>query len=379
MTPQTVERFQGKTLAEVYQRVKARLGPDAVILRVEHVNAARKGGAKANLVEVEAASAPHPGQVPPSRLPRQPLRMPTSEPARGWSFQGDVNTQASTGVAPPPSRWSGERSKPADGLYRAYLSLISAQVSQELAERLVSGIRSTLNAQELEDEARVRQMLREVVALLLRTDSNLPAPETGGRGVAAVVGSPGVGKTTSLIKLAAAEGKRRSVALVTLDALRVGAADQMRSYARVLGLPWFAAATTEEFADGLRKMAGCDLILVDTPGIPVGDEEGLTRLRAFFERMAPDQIHLVVPATAAAPVLRNTMDWFQATRYDRILPTHLDEVLGLGVLLDCLTNVDARLSYLSRSPDPATRLQIPEPSWIAERIVAGARESAWVK
>ena len=117
--------------------------------------------------------------------------------------------------------------------------------------------------------------------------------------VAAFVGTTGVGKTTTIAKLAALQVSRhkKRVALVTLDNYGIAAMEQLKTYARILGVPLETAVNIAELKRVIKKFKDKDLIFIDTPGINPKNQELIEELKTYFARIDGLQTHLVLSAT----------------------------------------------------------------------------------
>ena len=184
-------------------------------------------------------------------------------------------------------------------------------------------------------------------AVLAALAADLPcgaavAADRSVRTVAAFVGPTGVGKTTTLAKLAARLTLRqgRRVGLVTADTFRIGAVEQLATYARILEAPLEVVSAPGELPAALGRLHGCDVVLVDTAGRAPRDDEHLSELAALLSHHAPDgtavEAHLVLSATASPRSLA-----VAARRYGRlgvagVTLTKLDEADGCGAAVGLL-------------------------------------------
>lgn len=150
----------------------------------------------------------------------------------------------------------------------------------------------------------------------------------------ALVGSTGAGKTTTTAKLALHPRGfgGRNVGLITLDTYRVAALEQLGTYAEIIGLPMEVVYAEAEIDGVLARLADCDVVLVDTPGRGLTSPPKSQPWRALLERLAPDEVHLVVPASTRTDVALAMRDAFTTCGTTHMLLTKLDEVPGeLGV------------------------------------------------
>jgi flagellar biosynthesis protein FlhF len=145
--------------------------------------------------------------------------------------------------------------------------------------------------------------------------------------VVALVGPTGAGKTTTLAKLANhpdAFGGRR-VGLVCLDTYRVGAVEQARIYAELSRLPFVAVHEPGEIGRALRRLRGCDVVLVDTAGRGPAARRDLDETCGMLARLGPHEIHVVVPAGLREELAMRVVGDWRARGATHVLPTKLDE------------------------------------------------------
>ena len=173
----------------------------------------------------------------------------------------------------------------------------------------------------------------------LRRRLEPPAPSlpraVGGRGrsgpfVIALVGPTGAGKTTTAAKLAVhpeAFGAHR-VGLLTLDTFRVGALEQLQTYAEIASLPLEVVYTSADVPQALRRLSDCDVIVVDTPGRSPCHGKLNAQWAALLEHLSPDEVHLVLPANLRPDVATSLRDSFDRYCTTHMLLTKLDEVPG---------------------------------------------------
>lgn len=176
----------------------------------------------------------------------------------------------------------------------------------------------------------------EVLVRNLATGEQEPALEDQG-GVYAMIGSTGVGKTTSTAKLAAAFAAKHGAAhlgLITLDAYRVGAHEQLRAYGRILGVPVHTAHDRSSLEDLLELLAAKKMVLIDTAGMAQRD----TRTRELLEMLSHRSIRklLVVNAAAQGETIEDVAIAWRATECHGVVVSKMDEAVKLGPALDVL-------------------------------------------
>ena len=160
------------------------------------------------------------------------------------------------------------------------MGLLEQEVSQELADEVIRKVHKALAGKDLDDEAAVRKAIRRELAALIPTGTTarLEPTSDGGPRVMAFVGPTGVGKTTTVAKLAAVFKlkQKKRVGLITLDTYRIAAVDQLKTYANIIGVPLRVVSTPPEVVEALNHFRGlkCDVVLIDTAGEHPGGTPG---------------------------------------------------------------------------------------------------------
>jgi flagellar biosynthesis protein FlhF len=186
------------------------------------------------------------------------------------------------------------------------------------------------------------------------------APAASGRGstasVTAVIGPPGAGKTASLVKMAMLRSHTatRPIHFISTDSYRVGAAEQLRTYASILGAGIDLVDSPRMLGQAIEANLGREAILIDTPGLSGDDFEMLNELAEFLGRRSDIEKHLVLPATMRFRDLQRSIRRFEQFQPDRLLFTRLDETDCFGPLWSAALWCRRPLSFLSGGQ------QIPE-------------------
>ena len=222
------------------------------------------------------------------------------------------------------------------------IRLLMSGFSPELARRVAEKTPASLEA------AQADAWLQAVVARNVRCPVEDENPASG-TGAIALVGPTGVGKTTTIAKLAARHAVRHgasSLGLITLDSYRIGAHEQLRSYGRILGVPVFAAHDASSLKDVLASLRGKRTVLIDTCGMSQRDQR-LTEMLGLLDEVRfgdqPIQRVLLLNAASHAETLDEvSRAWRLGTMQGTVL-TKIDEAARIGGALDCMMRYRAPL------------------------------------
>lgn len=184
----------------------------------------------------------------------------------------------------------------------------------------------------------------------------------------AFVGPTGVGKTTTVAKIAAEYALRRGqkVALVSLDTYRLGAIDQLRIYGEIMDVPFEVADGKEDLRRIVASHSDKDLILIDTTGRSHQDKDYSQQLKEIFDAVGGVEIHLVLSVTAQEKLFTATYRQFSPIGVDRVLFTKLDEGLNFGSLFNFSVRNRLPISYFTSGQRVPEDLEVARP----ERVIS---------
>jgi flagellar biosynthesis protein FlhF len=192
--------------------------------------------------------------------------------------------------------------------------------------------------------------------------------------VVAMVGPTGVGKTTTIAKLAALHviSGRRKVGLLTMDTFRIAAVDQLRTYANILDVPLEVAYQPEDLPAALERLADRDLIFIDTAGRNFRMDIHVEELRNAFGRIRVDETYLVLSVTSKPEDLDYLASAFSQLPIDKFLFTKLDETTTYGAILNLLYTYRKPLSYLTTGQNVPNDIEVASMDKVLRLILGGA-------
>ena len=368
-----IQRYLAKDMRSALTQVREALGPDAVILssgkvgdEVEVVAAIDFDTQRAT---VEPIATPRVAARPPSQEQRvrsvdlSKLKRASSQLSPEVAHFGSHEDDAPPPRPPAPAEASlAEEVKGMRRMLEAQLATLTwndmsrrspmqAAMLKELARLGLSNELSLSLARKIPNDLNFTAARRFALATIARTiqvtgDRWL---EEGGR--VAFAGPAGAGKTTLIAKLAARwvlrHGPRR-IALVSADAVRIGAHEQMHMLGRLLGVTAHTVYDIAELPELLAGLAGQRLVLIDTAGTSPRDPELARRLR-LLQQMQQDQIEsaIVLPASAQAGTIDEVLNRFALAKPTAVCITKVDEAVSLGGILSALVRTKLPAAYVS--------------------------------
>ena len=211
---------------------------------------------------------------------------------------------------------------------------------------------------------------------LLGSDAEAPLEDIGG--VFALIGATGVGKTTSTAKLAAAFATRHgasNLGLITLDAYRVAAHEQLRAYGRILGVPVHTAHDRASLDDLLELLSAKKMVLIDTAGMAQRD----ARTRELLDMLSHRSVNrlLVVNAAAQGETIEDVLHAYRASSCRGVILSKVDEAVKLGPALDAMIRHKLKVLAVAngqRVPEDWHRLSAHA---LVQRAMRGGGSPAW--
>ena len=385
-------------MAEALTQVKSSMGMDAVILhtRTFHTRA-WLGLRRKEMVEITAGrgigiaerrrqnpdrpalAAPVYGRGTVSRRvtePRQPtgkefLQTPAATSAAMLSISQEVASLKT--MVKDLVIHTRQRQAPniPEELFDFYTKLVGNQVSEDLAADLIKELQRQVRPENYAKADFVKERLVEQLEKLITTAGPIARTKSHGPHIVALIGPTGVGKTTTLAKLAAnlKLKEHHRVGLITLDTYRIAAVDQLKRYADIIGSPLRVVSGAEELRDAVASMHDCEFLLIDTAGRSPNDALKLNELKGVLTAIEPDEVHLVVAATASQQCLELAMSRFGDVRTDKIIFTKLDEAAHVGALLNVVRKVKGSVSYLTTGQDVPDDIEVGHARRLAQLIL----------
>jgi len=354
-----IKRFEAKNMTTALRLIKDELGPDAVILSARSLRKGKGffGSMKYAGVEVTAA-------IDNQRLPMKNSES-TDRKSTDSNWEKDRLKDAylvrkkdsirATGyeaqIPTDRQRYHSGRRRNSRGNHKAlaslYQQILAQEVDRSIASELIEEIkRIPASLENLAGEdlrSHFTSILKEMGVVVDRD-----AFAAGNHRIAAFIGSTGVGKTTTIAKLAALQSRRykKRVALITLDNYGITAIEQLKTYAKIIGIPLETAVNIAELKRSIKKYKDKELIIIDTPGINPHNQRLIQDLKGYFSKVPGLRTHLVLSATTKEKDLTAITEAFKEMNIHRLLFTKIDESSTYGNMVNLLIQTNIPLSFL---------------------------------
>jgi len=262
-------------------------------------------------------------------------------------------------------------------LFDHYSHLIANEVDDHVAADIIKTVHKNCRQEHLSNAEFVREKIVEQLEKLIPVAGPL-VKKSRSPHVVALIGPTGVGKTTTIAKLAANLKLREKhrVGLITLDTYRIGAVDQLKKYADILGAPFRVVGSAEDMRTAISGMSDCDFVLIDTAGRSPTDTMKLNELKGFLTAAEPDEVHLVLSSTASQSCAESTITNFSQVRVDKVIFTKIDEAPHVGGVLNVVRKLNKSLSYITTGQDVPDDIEVGNARRIATLIVGKMCTSA---
>ncbi len=366
-----IKRYIANTAQEAMTQVKTDLGSDAVILNTRRI---RKKGITGwfskSLVEVTAAidediRMPFENQQPKQVNGTEKLydSNDLTHIEKKVDAMGEIMEKLLTELQHKPKVATTDSF---DNKQEYYELLIKNEVCQEYAAQIVDKALEMGNRKSLD----LTQCFEEVILDCL--GSAKPIEDSSAqRRIILFVGPTGVGKTTTLAKLAAVFSieKNKKVGLITADTYRIAAVDQLRVYAEILEIPMSVIYSPSDITEALEEQSDRDIVLIDTAGKSIKDDNHEKEIKEIIDLGNIDEIYLVISGNTGQQSCANIIDSYNFLPEYKLIFTKLDEVTTYGAILNCCIKSKMPLSYITTGQNVPADIEIADTGRIKDLLI----------
>ncbi|GLC32365.1 flagellar biosynthesis protein FlhF [Clostridium omnivorum] len=241
--------------------------------------------------------------------------------------------------------------------------LVSKLEDNDVNDKAIKKILSHMEIQgeDLEEKEKARYAIESMIS---ESDVKM-------EGSVVLVGPTGVGKTTTIAKLAGRLSllEKKKVGLITIDTYRIGAVEQLKTYADIMNIPFKVVFTIKEMEAAVEAMSDCDVILIDTTGRSSKNAMQISELRAFVEKVNTDNIHLVISCTTKNKDIDSIVEGYKQLKYNNVIITKLDETQSYGSIINILEIAKKPISFITTGQNVPDDIRKPSTKEISNLIL----------
>jgi flagellar biosynthesis protein FlhF len=354
-----IKRFEAKDMTTALRMVKEELGSDAVILSARSKRKGKGffGSLRYAGVEVSAAvdsqlpatrkpllqsGQEHHRRLAGGRIGKSRPRRQDNRAFRTGSASG-VQAQKAAGAVRKTSS-SRKRIKAISSLYQ---HILLQEVDRSIASELIEEIKRIPDSEDILTGDNLKDHIGSLLEEMGMTVQSSRIRH-GKQKMMALIGTTGVGKTTTIAKLAALQVKqgKKSVGLITMDNYSIAAIHQLETYARIIGIPLEKATGSGGLQKAVNQFRDKNIIFIDTPGVNPKDRDQIQELNDCLARLGNIETHLVMSATTKEKDCIAITRAFKDCGHQQLVFTKLDESGSFGNIVNVLIHTRLPLSYL---------------------------------
>lgn len=221
------------------------------------------------------------------------------------------------------------------------------------------------NVKKIEENMEEEKKLKIVMENMIKVENKVL------ENTVVLVGPTGVGKTTTIAKIAGRMSliEKKKVGLITIDTYRIGAVEQLRTYADIMNIPFEVVLNIKDMEKAIDSMKNCDIILIDTTGRSSKNKMQLSELRAFIDRVNTENIHLVISCTTKNKDIDTIVNGYKELNYNNVIITKLDETSTYGSILNIIDAAGKPISFVTTGQNVPEDLRIMNSQKLAELVL----------
>ncbi|HOQ37727.1 MAG TPA: flagellar biosynthesis protein FlhF [Acetivibrio sp.] len=265
---------------------------------------------------------------------------------------------------------SKEEEKSLSGILQLfYNNLVKNEVETDIVQFLIERVH-----EKKKENAGVNDttsILYSLISELLGKPSTIKLREDGKPTVIVLVGPTGVGKTTTLAKIAAhyALDHKKNVGLITADTYRIAAVEQLKTYAEILGMPLKVVYSADEISEALEGYKDKDIVFIDTAGRSYKNKPQFEELKTFVEASCADEVFLVLSTTTGMKNCREIIENYSFLQDYKLIFTKLDESSSPGVILNSRYRTQKELSFVTMGQSVPDDIEIANVDKITKNLL----------
>ncbi|NLZ52699.1 MAG: flagellar biosynthesis protein FlhF, partial [Thermoanaerobacteraceae bacterium] len=259
-------------------------------------------------------------------------------------------------------------------LKKYYDRMYEMEVEPDIIHTLIKNAKKVILDTDINSEIQLYKILKKEITSFV--DKIEPIALSDKSNIIAFVGPTGVGKTTTVAKLAAhfVLYKNKKVAMITADTYRVGAIEQLKFYGDLLEIPVYVIHKPEDVKEILADLKDYDLLLVDTMGFSPNNRMQIKKIKSLLDVLNPDDIHVVISAATKNRDMVDILNNYKELQYKKLIITKLDETKSYGMVLNALQISGCRLSYFTMGQNVPDDIEVASTDKIADMILGEEKD-----
>ncbi len=247
--------------------------------------------------------------------------------------------------------------------------LANNEVAPEIIKKIMGSIESQIRSVKSINECSV--LLYNVISKLLGEPETIQLKNNGKATVVIFIGPTGVGKTTTLAKVAASYSLNynKEVGLITTDTYRIAAVEQLKTYAEILALPLSIAYSANEIREMIDSFSDKDLILIDTAGRSHRNKAQFEEIKTWVEASGADEIYLVLSMTTSNKSCKDIIENYGFLKNYKLIFTKMDEVTTSGLILNVRAMTSKKLSFITNGQNVPDDMEIVDTDKLVKNLL----------
>jgi flagellar biosynthesis protein FlhF len=387
-----IKRYMGNNAQEAILKVKMDLGNEALILNTRKVR--QKGIFKffaKPMIEVLAAVDEYPSvrkdKEQQTGTENKNLDNSTKNAAdfgtkdeKLAALENKVNNvelmlrKMLDQVLPPASTdavkpQASEKQVKSNVLHMFYTNLIKNEVDAEIANKIIDMACKKIGSNASFNDA--ASALYVIISEILGKPETIKFKENSKPTVVILVGPTGVGKTTTLAKIAANYllNHKKNVGLITADTYRIAAVEQLKTYAEILGIPLSIVYSSDDLKEAIKSHSDKDIILIDTAGHSNKNKTQFDELKKLIAASDADEVYLVLSITSSMRNNNEVLSNYSFLKDYKLIFTKMDETPAAGILLNTRFNSNRSLSYITNGQNVPDDIELADIDKIAKNLL----------
>jgi flagellar biosynthesis protein FlhF len=243
------------------------------------------------------------------------------------------------------------------------------EVDEEVIQFIIKRVSMKLPNPEAISSEKIEQTLFSVIEQLF--SEGVDPHTTTSEAFIALVGPTGVGKTTTIAKLAAAQviERRQKVGLLTTDTFRIAAVEQLKTYANILNAPFEVVDQAHELVPAMKSLKDCDVVFMDSAGRNYLEGEYIEEINQYLRLDVPQENYLVLSMTSRWRDMKKIVEQMKSVPIDKLILTKWDETTCFGVALNMVYHYPYPLSYLCLGQGVPDDIMKADPKFMAKKLL----------